>query len=454
MGITPLSFTGVSTFSDDFQTILSRAVSIASIPVKVIQGQQKDLIEKKTLLTTLRTAVESLGSTVSSLGSVGANKAITASSNNTTRVTVSNTGAAVTGSYVISEITSVASAASETSLSGYATADTTSVSGTGTLELVLGGTRIPITLGAEENNLNSLRDAINDLGLGVSASILNTGTGPTPYYLALTATTTGATTLKLNATPGDDQTNLVSNSSQGSNAVFKLNGLSVSQSNNTVSTAIPGVTFTIKSTTGLGETATLTLASDRSQIYNGLSSLVNAYNEVASQVNAQIGTAAGLLSGDALIRQTQSALRSLTTYSSGDGNVQSLANLGIEFDNKGVASFKSSTFTALSDADIAEALTFLGSTTTGFGGLSAAFTQIGDPITGFIRAQQDQYDRTDQRLTEQVDALTDRINLMQSALSQKLQLADTLLASLASQQDILKGSLESLNYVTFGKRSS
>ena len=181
---------------------------------------------------------------------------------------------------------------------------------------------------------------------------------------------------------------------------------------------------------------------------------MNAYNEVASQVNAQIGTAAGLLSGDALIRQTQSALRSLTTYSSGDGNVQSLANLGIEFDNKGVASFKSSTFTALSDADIAEALTFLGSTTTGFGGLSAAFTQIGDPITGFIRAQQDQYDRTDQRLTEQVDALTDRINLMQSALSQKLQLADTLLASLASQQDILKGSLESLNYVTFGKRSS
>ncbi len=453
MGFTPLAFTGVSSFSDSFQSILQRAVSIAQLPVQRLQNQQRDLITKKDLLTNLRSGVESLGSTVSSLGSVGENRAITASSNNTSAVTVSNTGVATTGSYIISEITSVASAASETSTSGYATADATSVSATGNLEVLLGSTRYAITLTAENDNLNGLRDAINNLGIGVSASVLNTGTGPTPYYLSLTATTTGATTLKLNGTPGDDLTNLISATNQGSNAAFKLNGIAVSQSNNTISTAIPGVTFTIQSTTDVGETATLTLASDRSQIYNGLSSLVNAYNAVGTQLNSQIGLAAGLLSGDSLIRQTQEALRALTTYSAGSGNIKSLANLGIEFNSKGVASFNADTFTALSDADISEALTFLGSTTTGFGALSSKLTQISDPITGLIKVQQDQYDKTDLRLSDQVDALNDRITLLQSSLNLRLQQADTLLASLTSQQDILKGSLESLSFVTFGKRS-
>lgn len=455
MSITPLTFTGVSSFSDDFQTILSRAVSIASLPIKALQNQQTDLLLKKDLLTSLRSAVSTLGSAVSSLGSVGANKAVTASSSNTSKVTVSNTGAAITGSYVISEITSVAAAASETSLIGYATADATEINVTGIVELVFGPLAHPITLAAGQNNLNGLRDYINDLGIGVSASVLNTGTGGTPYYLSLTVADTGSTTLKLNGTPGDDLTSLITNTNQGSNASFKLNGVPVSQTNNTISTAIPGVTFTIKGVTAALETATLTMASDRSQIYNGLSSLVDAYNAVGSQLNNQIGRSAGLLSGDSLIRQTQSALRSLSGYSGGAGNVNVLADLGFEFakNSNGAASFNTQTFNALSDTDIANALTFLGSTTTGFGAVSANLTQISDPVLGFIKVQQDAYDKTDVRLSAQIDSISDRITLMQASLAMKLQIADALLASLTSQQDILTGSLESLRFTTFGRQS-
>lgn len=39
MGLTPLAFTGISSFSQDFQTILKRAVDIAALPAKMLLGE-------------------------------------------------------------------------------------------------------------------------------------------------------------------------------------------------------------------------------------------------------------------------------------------------------------------------------------------------------------------------------------------------------------------------------
>ena len=50
MGLSPLTFVGVSQFSADFQTILSRAVQIAELPIKALQNRDLDTLQKKTLL--------------------------------------------------------------------------------------------------------------------------------------------------------------------------------------------------------------------------------------------------------------------------------------------------------------------------------------------------------------------------------------------------------------------
>jgi len=60
------------------------------------------------------------------------------------------------------------------------TAAAAPVSSTGTLELNLGGTKTTIVLAAGKNNLAGLSDAINALNLGVTASVLATGTGTCP----------------------------------------------------------------------------------------------------------------------------------------------------------------------------------------------------------------------------------------------------------------------------------
>jgi len=452
MGITPLAFTGISEFSEDFQTILDRSVAVASLPLQELQYEQADLLTKKQLMSGLRSSVASLATAVSGLGAVGENKALSASSTDTSLVTVTVNGATQSGSYTISNISSVATAASETTLTGYATEDETAVSSDSVLELVVGENTYELDLTGEgENTLEGLRDAINALGAGVSASILNTGTGETPYYLTIAANATGSTTLQLLEDAGTPGTNLITADNQGSDAVFELNGIGVTKSDNVINDVVEGLTFTVQSTTEPGETAVLTLSSTRGTLATALAGLVSAYNDARSEVGAQVGETAGLLSGDFVVREIQQVLRSIASYREPGETITNLADLGIEFDESGEMSFDSSYFYSLPDSAITEAFQFLGSATTGFGGLSANLTAISDPVTGLIKTQQDQYDDGDDRLTDQILELSTRIEYMQTSLSEKLQQADVLLAQLEAQQTLLSASLDSLNLALYGR---
>jgi flagellar capping protein FliD len=227
---TPLQFTGISKYSNDFQTILSRATSIASLPVLAMQNRLSDVTEQETDLTSLGVAASAVGSALQVLGNLSSGGAQTANSSDTDVVTATNVGAAAGTSYNITNVTSIASAASEIS-AGFSDSTSAQVSKTGTIELINGSYSKTITLTAGQNNLKGIAAAINALtGSGVTASVLTTG-GTNGYYLSITANSTGETTLKLkdSSTPAT-QTDLLSSTNQGSNTKFDLNGAPVSKS--------------------------------------------------------------------------------------------------------------------------------------------------------------------------------------------------------------------------------
>jgi len=453
MSITPLRFTGISTYSTDLQTILTRAVAIASLPIQLLQNQQADLIAKKQTLSSINGSLQSLESAVSNLGGLGGTKALSVTSSNTSRVTVTLNGAEQPASYTITDITSVAKPASENTLSGLATADSTAVdSGDDTLELVFGSDTYVLDLSSYGNHLNGVRDAINDLGIGLSATVLDTGEEPNPFYLSVSSITNGETTLKLRTESGNDATNILSANNQGTDTVFKLNGLTIQRSDKVITDVAEGIVFTIQDETEEGESVVLSLSSSRAILANALNSLVSAYNAVSDRLDAQVGENAGLLSGDYIIRQTRTTLQKIVGYHA-DGNVQSLVDLGIDVDKNGVMSFNSTKFYSLPTNLINSAFTFLGSSSTGFGQLSDSISQISDPISGFIRKQQDSYDSADTKISGTIATLSSRIEQMQLGLSEKLQKADALLSTLQAQQSALEGSLQSVNLATYGKKS-
>ena len=206
------------------------------------------------------------------------------------------------------------------------------------------------------NSLNGLRDAINASGAGVSASIINVGSGAKPYQLIITAkdtgtgTTTGVVTLaaiaNADATPytmdgalgitagtltGIFSSPTVLTGGLGSDisgikaqdSVFTLNGTQLTRKTNVVSDAADGVTFTLKQGGQTG-TTTLTVAQDKATATAGMqdlltkfNALVKTYKDASTATQDANGTILPApLTGDATSRDLVAQIRSTLTGSS------------------------------------------------------------------------------------------------------------------------------------------
>ena len=541
---TPLYFTGVSQYSSDFQSIIQRAVQIAQIPITTLQNEELTNTNQVQELQTLNPEVAAIGTDVAALGTLATNQALGATTSDSSIVTAVNTGATAPASYTVSDISSLASAASETSVQGYSATQT--VSASGLVNLVVGSNTYQLDLpGSGQNTVSGLAQAINNADAGVTATVLTAGSSE---YLAVSANNTGATTLQLNAvTPVDlisndgtgtetslqtyadetstavsatgqvqlvvgsqtysldvsndnnldglvqaidnagagvtasitgsagayslsitsasgpttiqlndlqSPTDLISDSNQGSDASFYLNGIQITESSNTITDVIPGVSFTLNGTTS--GSATITLSSDPSQLSSALENLVNDYNTLVTQVQAQYGTSAGPLNGDPIIDQISDDMQQLVTYwnPASNSSIRSLSDLGISLSDTGQMSFDSSTFNSLSDSQISDAFAFLGSSSTGFGALASNFTQLSDPVTGAIEAEENGLNQDNTQLGDQITTLNDQAAQIQATATAEAQQADALCAELESQQSTLDASLESLSYVLYGKPAS
>ncbi len=446
-GVTPLTFTGTSPYSASFQGVLTRAVGIASIPLQILQSRDQTILSQETQLASLQGTTAGLTSAVKALGDLGANQAISASSSDSSLVTVATTAATAPASYTINSITSLASAASETSLIAYSDSASTPVSPGGVMDLVLGTTHIPINLTSSTNNLVGLVNAINLAGAGVSATILTTGTGVN--YLSLSAVNSGQTTLQLNDDPLGANTNVMTSANQGTNAIFSLNNLPVIRSSNTINDLISGATLTLQAKTTTP--ATITLASDSTQLASGISTFVNGYNASLSQINSQAGLGTGVLSGDSVIFQLEGDMKQIANYQ-GSGEVKSLSDMGITFASDGSMSVDPTVIAGFSSAQLAGAFQFFGSETSGFGAISQTLDQVSNATSGAIATEQTSLQNANIGLQTQITNMEANINAMQKTLFQQLANSDTLISSLDTQQSILTASIQSLDYTLYGKQ--
>ena len=112
--------------------------------------------------------------------------------------------------------------------------------------------------------------------------------------------------------------------------------------------------------------------------------------------------------------------------------------------------FDQDTFNALSQSQISDAFTFLGSSTSGLGALANNFTGITDPISGLIQLQQTEYQTEETSLSNQITNLTTEATTSLNTLTAQVQAADALCAELESEQNNVSAEVQSLNYMTYG----
>ncbi|OGT07420.1 MAG: flagellar hook protein FliD, partial [Gallionellales bacterium RBG_16_57_15] len=124
------------------------------------------------------------------------------------------------------------------------------------------------------------------------------------------------------------------------NADFKVNGVTVSKTSNTVSDVIQGVTLTLSKVTT--SPVTLTVARDTATVSSSIASFVKAYNDLAGTLkNLSAYDAANqkgaILQGDSTVRSLQSQLRSMlsTPVVGTSGALTTLSDVGVSFQKDG-----------------------------------------------------------------------------------------------------------------------
>lgn len=450
MGITPLAFTGLSKFSDDFQAIVNRTVAIANLPVQRLQSDQANLLSKKTAMGNLRSSVANLVSAVEHLGSIAGSRALSATTSSS-KVSVSVNGSPVSANYVISELTSLATEASATAKTGLSDKNVSQVAGgSHSLTLTVGASAQTITLDESSDNLQGVADAINAGSYGVRASIIDTGASSGQYFLALTATESGPAAISLRPSGGGEDTEILQQTSPGSYAEFKINGQPVNCTANSISSVVGGLAFTLNETTSEGETITIAAQPSRNTLSAAIRTFVKAYNGLRDAVDAHSGEQAGVLGGDRMVYEVQSRMRAVVGISGPEGG--SLATIGLTLDAGGKMSFDDSVVSWMSDASLEGAFALLDSGSGALGSIAGDFEQLSDPLTGLMAYELASYDITDKRLAAQIETISARVSATQTTLFAQLQAADAMLARLESQRSMIEASLESLNLVMFGKK--
>jgi flagellar hook-associated protein 2 len=421
------TFTGVSTYSSDFQQVLTRAVEIASLPMQNLQNQEVTLTQQETALSGLQNTFSSLQSAIQAVGT--AQTSMSATVSDPTTVSASATPSALAGTYSI-QVTSMGSSTTTLSNAGSPpVTDPTSenIANSSTFTLTLNGTNTTIT--PSGSSLQDLANAINNAGVAAQATIVNVGSNSTPdYRLSIVSNNFAADSIQLT----DSNNNpLLTTLSTGAPATYEVDGLSTPiQSNSSQVTLSPGLTVNLLKS-NVGQWDTITVGENTSALGSALSNLATAYNAAVTAVSQQHGQNAGPLAGSSLINSLGQALQSVALYSSGSGSVTSLASLGLNLGETGQLTFDPTQLTNLTPSAIQQ---FLGSATTGFiGAANNAMTTVADASSGVIQSTVNSVQGEINSENAQISEQQSQITLMQNNLEKQLAAADASIAVMQQQ---------------------
>jgi flagellar hook-associated protein 2 len=436
---TTVSALDVPSLVSQLMTNERRPIDTLNTKVASYQAKISSLGTIKSLASGFQTAIQSLNTSLQA-------NSVTSSDTSVASATASSSAAA--GTYSLN-ITTLAQA-QRLAAAGQAS-DTSNIStGASTVTFTVGSTSTDITIAAGAS-LQDIRTAINAANIGVTATIVNDGSG-SPYRLSLSSDNEGTSNaissitvqtggdtavndlLAYNPTVNSPAVVTMTQTVPAANADFTVNGIHIIKSSNTITDAIQGVTLTLTN----NSTATLTVARDTAAIGTAASDFVDAYNALYNQLKSRsaYGSAtqtAGELAGDGTLRLMMDQLRSIfntaATPASG-GTLTTLSQVGIGFQADGTLKLDSTKLNSAIANNFSD-VTNLFSSATGFatrldtwansvvkfGGLIDTHTQS---LNTSIKGYNDQIDKLELKMTalqKQYTTTYTNLNTMLSSMN-------------------------------------
>jgi flagellar hook-associated protein 2 len=338
----------------DINSIVTQLVAAERDPqTKRMDKQEATLQAQISALGTIKSAMSDFKSSLAPLRYGSQLNKFTATSSDTNTLTASAFTNADAATYKID----VKQLALSHGLASQSYASASTVVGTGTLTIRFGTTTydvnddpsgfspnaqkaaLTVNIDSSHQTLNGIRDAINAAKGGVTASIVNDGSG---YRLVLNSTDGAANSLEITAAGGlaplsyNATSHLMAETQRAQDALLKINGLDVTSPGNTVSTALKGLTLNLQQAQP-GKLVTLSVGQNNADIVTAAQAFVDKYNAFASSVLSVSGydektRQGGILQGEGTARGALAGARNLlgAAIEGLSGSVRSLPDIGIQ----------------------------------------------------------------------------------------------------------------------------
>lgn len=409
----------------DVQSLIDSLMSAARVPQNQLNDQLSTQQQLYSVYQTINTKMTSLQTAANTLTDPTGWTATAATSSNP-GVVASTSDGAYPGSSTFDVVQTAA--AQLTTVTTDASGNVLAASGT----LTIKGVQITPASGSAAD----VASAINQAGIGVRASVVQTAAGTSVLQLA------GSTTGSAGAfsVSSSDLLGTVTDLRTARDARIEVGdplagGYAVESSTNTFTGVVPGVTFTVSAP---ASDVTITVAQDQKTTSSRVAAVVTAAMTLAAELanDTQQGSP---LQGTSALNQLITSLSG--TVSSGTAAGTSLFDYGIDLDKNGVISFDADRFAAAyaADPDATQAAV------NGFAGkLKDIADSALDPTYGSLTQTMSQITATEDRLNDSISAWNDRLDQTQSNLQAKFLAMQTTLATLQSRQTYLTSMFKSL----------
>ena len=366
----------------------------------------------------------------------GALSAKQGSSSNTNILTLTNaTATATAGSHTIT-VSQLAQTSSE--YSGVVANASDTLSGSLTIQ-VGSGTAQTITVGSSSNTLATFAAAINAAGIGVAANVITDSSGS---RLSLVSGTSGAGgQLTLSGTGLTDATTSAAIGftvgQSGQDASLNVDGIALTSAGNTVTGAIPGVTFQLLSSSP-GTPVQVQIANDNTAVETAVQSFATSYNTVVADIAAQEQNGANgqpqPLFGDTTLAELQQSLASALNSGAPSGGIGSMSQLGLSANQDGTLTLNTSTLDGALNANYGDVVGFLQNSGSFGQNFASVLNQVDNQApdgTVYLALQQDSQQET--ALNADITSQNLLISQQQATLTTELNAANTTLTEIPAQ---------------------
>lgn len=445
------------------ESLLSQLMVAESIPLKTLQTRQSSYQTKISAIGTVTSKLSALQTAANDMMAGVAtdptNKFATyaATVGDTTIASATASTGATAGSYSL-EVTQLATAAKMTSSA--VASSSTSITGTAaSLTLNYGGTSSTINLAANAT-LANLRDAINNGGSGITATIITGTAANDGAHLVLTGATgaNNTITMDMSSLTGLSGPMSLATTNTPQDASIKLDGIVATSSSNAVTTALDGVTINLLAASPINQTTipatttptTLTVTkSATDKLTSSLNAFVTAYNAAYSNLstltayNSDTKTA-GTLQGNGTMRTVMGQLSKLltsTTSGSSTSAYKTLSDIGVSIQGDGTLKLDSSKLTAALAADQKTVAGLVSNVGTAFSGIVDKMTGSSGNITSETKS----LNNIVSNFTDQQGRLQRRLDTIQARYRAQFTALDTMISNLKTTSSYISSYLSTLN---------